>query len=238
MKSNMQNPIHLQARLSPLRRIKAKAAFALLACFAVAAQAASFTVTVTDKDGKPAANAVVSVYSTAQASAKPPAQRNAIIAQEKMQFIPYVSVLPVGTAAKFSNRDAWDHHIKTIAGSKIIELRIDAAKRKDAKDLSTALIPTESSEAVVFDQPGPVSLGCHLHGSMRGFVFVTDTPWTGKSDAQGIVTINDIPEGDAEFKTWHPDQFIDQANRKIKVTAVTTTSVQLNIAVRVRRAAL
>lgn len=236
----MQNLIHpyLALVLSTLRRVKAMAAFALLACAAIAVQAASLTVTVTDKDGKPAANAVVSVYSAAQASAKPLAQRNAIIAQEKMQFIPFVSVLPVGTAAKFSNRDAWDHHIKTIAGPKTVELRIDAAKRKDVKDSSAAFIPTESSEAVVFDQPGAVSLGCHLHGSMRGFVFVTDTPWTGKTDTQGMVTINDIPEGDAQLKTWHPDQFIDQADRKIKVTATSTASVQLNVAVRVRRATL
>ena len=46
-----------------------------------------------------------------------------------------------------------------------------------------------ASTDVVLQQPGPLQLGCHLHGSMRGFVYVADTPWVVKTDAQGVATL-------------------------------------------------
>lgn len=45
-----------------------------------------------------------------------------------------------------------------------------------------------------------------FHGSMRGFVVVTDSPWAAKTDSTGVVSFRDVPEGAARLRVWHADQ--------------------------------
>jgi plastocyanin len=208
-----------------------KATLGAALCLMNTVNAATITVTVVDKDGKLATNAVVSAYSTAQPAVKPELSQGISITQEKLQFVPLVTLLNVGSSAKFVNRDTFDHHIKTFAGAKSFELRIDAAKRK-----GNAIVATEALEPVVFNEPGAVAMGCHIHGSMRGFVFVADTPWSGKTDEKGTVVLNDVPDGEVELRAWHPDQFLNQTPTKIKASGASAiAALQLNVAVRVRR---
>ena len=47
-------------------------------------------------------------------------------------------------------------------------------------------------------QPRRAAAGCHLHGSMRGHVFVTDSAWTLKTDADGIARFTAVPDGAAQ----------------------------------------
>ena len=70
-----------------------------LSTFTTAASAGSLSVSVVDKDGKPVPDAVV-VVMPANKSAQPkmPLLRQASINQEKMQFIPAVTLVPVGAA--------------------------------------------------------------------------------------------------------------------------------------------
>ena len=65
---------------------------------------------VTDAAGKPLANAVVFLESReAKAAFKPgPAVE---VAQADRQFVPQVTVIPVGTAVAFPNRDTVRHHV-------------------------------------------------------------------------------------------------------------------------------
>ena len=53
---------------------------------------------------------------------------------------------------------------------------------------------------VKLDTPGVVLLGCHLHGSMRGHVFVTDSAWTLKTDSDGIARFASVPDGAAQVR--------------------------------------
>ena len=86
--------------------------------------------------------------------------------------------------------------------------------------MAAATADKVASAEVTFDKPGLVVLGCHLHGSMRGHVFVANTPWVAVTDASGSATIADVPDGAAELRTWSPEQLIDQPVLQKQVSGV------------------
>ena len=210
-----------------------------LSTLAMAASAGSLTVSVTDKDGKPVPDAVVVVVPTNKAvQPKVPMPTQAAINQEKMQFIPAVTVVPVGAKVRFVNTDPWDHHVRsspagmgqfntTNAG---FELRLEG--KPDGK-------PAKSSD-VTMDKPGVMGatlLGCFIHGSMRGYVYVSDSPWAVKTGADGMATFDDLPDGVAQVKLWQADQLIDVPTQTASIGAAAAKSTfQLSVVPRKARA--
>ena len=86
------------------------------------------------------------------------------------------------------------------------------------------------------EQAGAIGVGCHLHSSMRGQVYVSGTPWFGKTDANGVLSIEGVPDGAAELSLWHPDQLQDQPPMRLQVTtAPLKAASQLNFVPRKRR---
>jgi plastocyanin len=78
------------------------------------ARAGTVQLTVTDKDGKPAADVVVLVESAAKSVALPaPVAAPVVIAQEGLRFVPFLTVVPVGSTLRFVNRDGYDHHVRS-----------------------------------------------------------------------------------------------------------------------------
>jgi plastocyanin len=219
------------------KAIQLTAITALLA-FGAGAHAANLMVSVLDKDGKPVPDAVV-VVAPANKSAQPrtPLATQATIHQEKMQFIPAVTVVPVGAKVQFVNNDPWDHHVRSSpagmgqfnATNAGFELRLEG--KPDGK-------PGKSSE-VTLDKAGVVGatlLGCFIHGSMRGYIYASESPWAAKTSPEGIATFEDLPEGAAQLKVWHPDQLVDIAPQQVTVGAVPAKSVmQLTVVPRRRR---
>ena len=47
-------------------------------------------------------------------------------------------------------------------------------------------------------------LGCNIHDQMRGYIRVTDTPFAGKTDQNGYVTLSGMAGGAARLTVWHP----------------------------------
>jgi plastocyanin len=80
------------------------------------ANAASLSVTVVDKEGKPAQDAVVVLIPSAKGTPKTALPVMATITQEKMQFIPAVTLVGAGAKVRFVNNDPWDHHVRGGAG--------------------------------------------------------------------------------------------------------------------------
>ena len=206
---------------------------------AMAASAGSLSVSVIDKDGKPVPDAVV-VVMPANKSVQPktPLPLQATINQEKMQFIPAVTLVPIGAKVRFSNSDPWDHHVRsspagisqfntTNAG---FELRLEG--KPDGK-------PAKTSD-VTMDKPGVMGatlLGCFIHGSMRGYVYVSDSPWAVKTGANGIATFDDLPDGIAQVKLWQADQLIDVPLQSATIGAAAAKSTfQLTVVPRRVRA--
>jgi len=145
---------------------------------------------VIDKNGQPAADAVV--YATPIDLPIPAAKTGttAVVAQEKTTFVPYVSAIRTGTLVSFPNRDPYDHHVKSLSPTKTFEARIDAKK--------------EGPKPIKFDKAGEVALVCFFHDSMRGFIYVVDTPYFGTTDKAGNVVLNDLPAGRYEVRAWAP----------------------------------
>ncbi len=207
------------------------ALLAAMLTVAGACSAGTLQVTVTDKDGKPAADVVVLVDSFPRTAAAP-APAPVVISQEDLRFSPFLTVVPVGSTLRFINRDSYDHHVRStpsgplgaVAPVQSFEMRLSAVQRKPA--------PAD----VTVGSAGPIGLGCHIHGSMRGQIYVSATPWFGKTDVQGVVTIDGVPEGVTELRLWHSDQLQEQLPLKLNVSsAPQRVDAALNFTPRRRR---
>lgn len=212
---------------------------------AVSAQAGSLQVTVVDKDGKPTPDAVVIVLPTVKATAKNPPPMLAVINQEKMQFVPAVTVVSPGAKIRFINSDSWDHHVRMAAPG--LSLPLDpAATSATSTSNGFALRLERKSEGkpaksveVTLDKPGAMGaslLGCFIHGSMSGTVYVADSPWTVKTGADGMATLDDVPDGAATVKVWHSAQVVDLKPQTITLGATPgKLTMQLEVVPRRRR---
>jgi hypothetical protein len=140
-------------------------------------------------------------------------------------------VVPQGGSVRFVNRDAYDHHVRSLAGGPLGS--VAPAKQIDIR-MGPAKGGKDTSADVVLDQAGAIVLGCHLHGSMRGHVFVAESPWHAVSDAAGRVRIDGAPDGAAELRIWHPDQLTEQPTHALQVGAASTAEVKLNFTPRTR----
>ncbi|MEO8023449.1 plastocyanin [Polaromonas sp.] len=213
------------------------ALFLIAACaLSMGARAGNMTIVVLDKEGKPAPDAVVVVVPTSKtATPKNPLPGQVTIHQEKMRFVPAVSLVALGAKAQFVNNDPWEHHVRASAAGAAqfnaaagdgFELRLDG--RPEGK-------PAKTAEAT-FSKPGAVLLGCHIHGSMRGHVYVSDSPWAALTGADGVAQLEQVPEGAAQIRVWHADQLLDLAPQAYTVTATPDKlTLQLSVVPRRRR---
>ena len=195
------------------------------------ATAAQLKLTVLNADGKPAQDVAVQVSPTA-AWASQPLPPPVVILQQNIRFVPFVTVVPVGATVRFINKDKFDHHVRSqpggplgnVAPAKQFEFRMAAAK--DGRDSAAADLK--------LDTAGIVALGCHLHGSMRGHLLISSTPWVAVTDDKGQVMIDNLPDGQAEIKVWHPDQLSDQATTQVQASGTFSAEARLNFSPRVR----
>ena len=210
------------------------------------AQASSLTVTVIDREGKPTVDAVVVLVPEGKSASKTPLPTSFTIAQEKMQFIPAVSVVPVGAKVRFVNNDPWDHHVRSTAAGAAQFAAVPAAGSSSAAARGIDLRlegkgegKAAKSAEITMDKAGAQTatlLGCYLHGSMRGHVYVTDSAWTLKTNAEGVAVFDDVPDGKVSLKVWQADQLVDLPVQIVTVgVAPTKSTVQLQVVARKRR---
>lgn len=200
--------------------------------------AGSLVVSVVDKEGKPVPDAVVVVLpANKSVLPKTPLPVQASITQEKMQFVPGVTLVPVGARLSFINNDPWDHHVRSSpagmgqfnASKAGFELRLEGKPEGKAP----------KAVDVTLDKAGALSatlLGCFIHGSMRGYVYASESPWAAKTTAEGLAAFDDLPDGPAQVRVWQADQLLDLPVQTHNITASPgKISVQLNVVPRRRR---
>jgi plastocyanin len=159
-----------------------------MAMLAGAAAAGTVQVTVQDSAGKPLTGAVVFLESReARALAKP--VDGAEIAQRAKRFEPEVTVVTVGSSVTFPNQDTVRHHVYSFSPVKTFELKL--------------YIGTPANP-VVFDKPGIAVLGCNIHDQMAAWVVIVETPYFGRSAANGQVALAHVPAGSYRLRVWHP----------------------------------
>lgn len=162
----------------------------LVACFAacsLSVWAGNVQVQVNAPNGKPLADTVVFLDSpAAKALAKP--LPGIEIAQINKQFVPTMNIVTVGSQVLFPNRDTVRHHVYSFSPAKTFELKLYAGA---------------PANPVLFDKPGVVILGCNIHDSMTAWVLVVETPYFGRTDANGRLTMNAVPAGNYQLHAWH-----------------------------------
>jgi len=182
-----------------MRALQISIAFTLLA---TAAHAADFSVAVRNATGQPIRDAVV----TLTPSSGPPAGPIKFdwpmkMAQQNIQFEPFVLIVPVGADVSFPNKDSVRHHVYSFSPTKRFELK---------------LYGKDESRSVHFDKAGVVALGCNIHDSMAGFIKVVDTPYAAKTDAAGNVDVHNAPAGQVILRVWQP--YLKAPNNEITRT--------------------
>lgn len=190
---------------------------------AVTALAAELEVEVQNAAGQPAPDVVVMLLPASPAT--PPAAPPTVdIVQKDNRFEPYVTAVPAGTKVRFVNHDRYDHHVRSLGSgpmgavppAKSFELRLGGVQAGD-----------KAVGEVRFDAPGSVTLGCHIHGSMRGHLFVAATPWVAVTDVQGRARFAGLPDGTAEMRLWHPDQIAGQASQTLQLAGSSSARARL-----------
>ncbi|CAM8668156.1 Methylamine utilization protein MauL [Comamonadaceae bacterium] len=167
-------------KLRPLRLLS------FVTLYAAGIAFASTQVSVTDKDGKPLANAVIFLESpSAKAAAKP--LSGVEIIQIAKQFSPQIAVVTPNTSVLFPNKDTVRHHVYSFSPAKKFELKLYSG------------VP---AAPVVFDKPGVAVLGCNIHDNMVAWVLIVETPYFGVTDGKGRLTL-DAPAGNYQLKAWH-----------------------------------
>jgi plastocyanin len=198
-----------------------RSAFHLVVAFAgllaaASAQAADLTVVVRDSSGHPVADAVV----VAEVSGRPaPSPQEVVISQHDMMFMPFVTVIPVGSTVVFTNLDPFRHHVYSFSPARRFEIKLFGQSER---------------RSVRFDRAGLVAVGCNIHDQMQAFVRVVDTPFAVKTDATGRVTLRGLPSGALRLRVWHP--YLRAPGNEM-VVAVPAGTANLPVSLRLRRPA-
>jgi plastocyanin len=151
--------------------------------------AAPLSVRVVDSAGRPVRDAVVTLYPAGNAARPPKPGGRFAVSQQKLQFRPFLTIVPVGADVSFPNLDPTKHHVYSFSPAKKFELKLFAR---------------DQSRTVHFDKAGVVALGCNIHDQMSAFIVVTDSAWTARTNAQGVVVFGDGPNAPARLTVWHP----------------------------------
>ena len=153
------------------------------------AWAGALRVIVLTPEGHPVADAVATLDTGRPATAPIHFAWPMRIAQRNMQFDPFVLIAPAGATVAFPNYDGVRHQVYSFSPAGPFELR---------------LYGHDESRSVQFRNVGVIAIGCNIHDQMTAFIYVVDTPYAAKTDANGVAVIADAPPGAATLRIWHP----------------------------------
>src|ERR1700722_7389961 len=151
--------------------------------------AGDLSVLVVDRDGHGVDQVVVTAAPPGSTATAAPAPAPAVMDQRNRLFVPGVIVVAVGSSVQFPNNDSVSHQVYSFSPAKHFQL---------------PLYKGEIHPPIVFDQPGLVVLGCNIHDSMVGYIYVTPAPYLRPTHAPGALLLKDPPKGDYQIAVWSP----------------------------------
>lgn len=163
----------------------------LLASLSV--QAADYYFIVEDGSGRPLANTSISAPAeahsiSAETTSPQVSDRPAIMDQINKTFAPGTLAISSGQRVRFPNSDNIRHHVYSFSPAKPFELKLYSG---------TPEAP------ILFDTPGVVVLGCNIHDSMIGYIYIANSHVYTLTNTQGIASFKDITVIDT-IHVWHP----------------------------------
>jgi plastocyanin len=152
-------------------------------------RAADLSLSVIDRHGQGLGEVVVTAApqsGTGRAAGNP---GHAVMDQLNRAFVPGVLAVAVGTSVDFPNNDTVSHQVYSFSPAKRFQLPLYKGK---------------SHEPVLFDKPGLVVLGCNIHDQMVGYIYVTDAPYFGTTEADGTLRLKGLAPGKYKVTFWNP----------------------------------
>lgn len=165
---------------------------ALLLAIGEPAGATDFTIIVADESGRPVPNAVVTLEPETDDAMPAAASRltaEKTIDQRNETFVPSVTIVPRGGRIVFANSDPTTHQVYSFSPAKQFEIVLPRGGK---------------SSPIPFENAGVAALGCNIHDHMIAYAFVTDSPWTVLTGADGRAVLPGTPAGNYQAKVWHP----------------------------------
>jgi len=148
---------------------------------------ASITGAVTTMPAWAAGSAVIYLD---DAPIEPTAKMGATVTNHQMNYVPYVSVVPVGGKVTFRNDDPFPHNVFS----------------PDNEKFTMGMLAQGEARARVFKTAGTYSLLCNVHPGMLGYVVVAPSSYYAKANPQGHFAIKDVPAGTYKITAWAPRQ--------------------------------
>ena len=158
--------------------------------FIVTSTMAQTTIKVVSQEGLPIANAVVELTLLDESLQAMNTDKVYIMDQVQKSFDPEVLVVPEGSLVSFPNSDDIRHHVYSFSPAKPFELKLYAGQPKSP---------------IRFDQQGIVVLGCNIHDSMVGYIYVSNNKHVVKSNAKGLIRVDHPAEQLDSLSVWHPN---------------------------------
>lgn len=179
--------------------------------FSQFALSANIELAIEDQHGQKLSGAVVEL-NIAGKQATPSNLPIAIMDQVHKQFLPELLVVQQGQKVNFPNSDNIRHHVYSFSQAKPFQLRLYSGQPK---------------EPITFEQQGVVVLGCNIHDSMVGYIYVANSEFVYKTDKKGYVSlpINTLP---AQVSVWHPLQTAPLENKKM-ITINSQKQLQITV---------
>lgn len=150
---------------------------------------AQLTVDVSDRQGRPVSDAIVSLVARDGTAPRRAASGTHTIDQKDLTFLPYVELARPGDTVTFHNSDATRHHVYSFS---------------PVKQFEYVVAPKASSPSVTLPKTGIVAVGCNIHDGMISYLYVSDAPWAQHTDAKGHVVFDGLPAGAYTVRVWHP----------------------------------
>ena len=176
--------------------------------FSYATFAASLTLNITDQHGQPLPDVVVEliVQDPVTETANLP---KLVMDQVDKRFAPTLLIARKGQQVNFPNSDNIRHHVYSFSKAKPFQLKLYSG---------------QPDEPIEFDNEGVVVLGCNIHDSMVGYIYVANSPHVYQSDTKGKIVLDDVflP---TELTLWHSLQTIPlEVKAPLTLTKDTTAS--------------
>lgn len=166
-----------------LKRLVLVCAALLFNSTMIVSRAYALDILVVDQNGSPVKDAIITIPegSITEIPSEP-----AIMDQVDVTFVPHVLAIEQGRKVIFPNSDDIRHHVYSFSEPKRFEIKLYKGVPKTP---------------ITFDQSGVVALGCNIHDSMLGYIYVSPWPEFKLTDASGRATLSRSVN---KITVWHP----------------------------------
>ena len=150
-------------------------------------------ITIVDQSNNPLPNAVIEFVDSNSISQQPTVTQSDpfyVMDQINKSFVPHVLVVPQHSLVSFPNSDDIRHHVYSFSPVKTFELKLYAGKPKNP---------------IRFDQNGVVVMGCNIHDSMVGYIYVSSKETSYLTDVTGVAILPNNLATKTQIQVWHPN---------------------------------